>query len=320
MLASGTIAFSDMYFNMHIVAQAAEQAGVKANLSNAVLAFSDDYNIKDDNCYKETLEVINTYNKNNHSRIKAEASLHCAYTTNEAAWRQVTEFALEHNLRMHVHLSETKTEHQKSIDQFGLTPAQVFGKYGVFDIPTVAAHACWVTEGDIAILAEKNVTIAHNPVSNLKLASGIAPIEKMLKNGINIALGTDGMASNNTHDLFEEIKLASILQKCATENPTALRAEEAIKMATINGALAQGRENTSGKLAIGYDADLIMLDFDTPRQIPCFDPMLNLAYSTTGQDVILTMCQGKILYENGEYTTIDIERTMFDVKNVVAQL
>ena len=315
MLASGTISFSDMYFGLPMIAQAAEESGIKANLSNAVLSFDPtgyDYKIQSE--YLETMQVLESYHKSPHGRIKAEASIHCAYTSHPEAWQQITNFAKEHNLGMHLHLSETITEHNKSLEMFDLTPAQAFAKYGVFEVPTLAAHACWATEEDIEILAKYNVSVAHNPVSNLKLASGVAPITNMLKSGINVAFGTDGMASNNTHDLFEEIKLASILQKCAMEDPTELPALQALKMATVAGAKAQNRQG--GLIAEGYDADLVMLNMDAPHQIPCFDPIVSLAYSTTGRDVAMTMCQGRVLYENGEFTTVDIEKVKYEVGRI----
>jgi 5-methylthioadenosine/S-adenosylhomocysteine deaminase len=247
-------------------------------------------------------------------RIKADASIHGVYTSFAPTWRQVTEFASEHRLNMHVHLSETKTEHENCIQAYGMTPAQVFARHGVFDTPTTAAHCVWVSDEDMDILAAKGVTAAHNPYSNLKLASGVAPVKRMHEKGINVTLGTDGMASNNSHDLFEEIKLSSCLQKYAACDPTAAPALEVLKTATINGAKAQGRQNESGILQEGFDADMVLLDFDNPRQTVCHNPVLNLAYSTSGRDVVMTLCQGRVLYENGEYKTLDIEKILHDAR------
>ena len=319
MIASGTIAFNEMYFGLPEIAKAVETSGVKANLSNGPITFDPDgYDYSKQNDCTETMHILENYHKAPHGRIKAEAAIHCAYTSHPTAWRQVADFAQKHQLSMHVHLSETITEHNKSLAQFDLTPAQAFSQYGIFDAPTIAAHACWVSEDDIEILARHDVTVAHNPVSNLKLASGVAPIIAMREKGINIALGTDGMASNNTHDLFEEIKIASILQKCANEDSTALPAFQVLEMATANGAKAQGRQG--GIIKEGYDADLVLLDFNNPRQTPCFDPLISLAYSTTGRDVVMTLCQGRVLYENGEYTTIDIEQIQHEAKKIAASL
>ncbi|MCL2017042.1 MAG: amidohydrolase [Defluviitaleaceae bacterium] len=321
MVASGTVAFSDMYFNLPEIARAVDETGVKANLSNAVISFAEDgYIFADSPECAETLEILQGYHKASHGRIKIGVSCHCAYTTHPTAWRQTADFSQKHGLSMHVHLSETITEHNKALEQFNATPTECFAKHGVFDTPTTAAHACWVSEDDIEILAKYGVSVAHNPISNLKLASGIAPITAMQKKGVNVALGTDGMASNNSHDLFEEIKIASILQKCATEDPTATPAIAALKMATVNGAKAQGRQG--GTIQPGNDADLVLLDFRNPRQMPYnpSNPIVNLAYSTTGRDVVMTLCQGKILYENGEFTSLDIEKILFEVDKVVAAI
>jgi len=320
MVASGTIAFSDMYFFADEIAHAAYDAGVLANVCNAVIGFDkDSYDFHKDNVYTQSLNVLEQYHNKDGGRIKLDASIHGVYTSFAPAWKQVTDFAAKHNLGLHIHLSETKTEQDNCIAAYGMTPSQVFSQHGVFDLPCLAAHGVWVSDDDIAILAEKNVHIAHNPLSNLKLASGLAPVDKMLKAGVNVVLGTDGMASNNSHDLFEEIKMASLLQKYAVMDPTAAPAMSVLEMASKGGAKAQGREKESGMLAIGYDADMLMIDFDNPRQTACYDPALNLAYSTTGRDVEMTICRGKVLYEKGEYKTIDIEKLLFEARQAIKE-
>lgn len=315
MISSGTISFSDMYFFMDTVAQVADEVGMMANVSNAVIGFDKDtYDFHKDNVYEQSLNAIAQYHKKGDGRIKVDASIHGVYTSHPPAWKQVMDFTHKYGLAMHIHLSETKTEHDGCIKNYGKTPARVFYEHGVLDVPCVAAHGVWITEEDMEMLTEKNVTVAHNPLSNLKLASGLAPIVKMLEKGVNVAIGTDSVASNNSHDLFEEIKMASLLQKYATEDPTALPALEALKMATVNGAKAQGRAKESGMIAEGFDADMLVMDFNNPRQTVCYDPTLNLAYSTSGRDVEMTICRGQVLYEKGEFKTIDIEKTLYDAR------
>jgi 5-methylthioadenosine/S-adenosylhomocysteine deaminase len=315
MIGSGTIAFTDMYFFMDEVARAARDAGVLANVSNAVISFDKDtYDFRKDNVYGQTQRTLEEFHNKGDGRIKAEASIHTVYTSHPPAWKQVMDFAEKFDLGLHIHLSETKTEHEGCIKQYGATPAKVFYDHGVLDRACTAAHGVWVSDGDIEILVEKNVTLCHNPLSNLKLASGLAPVCKMLSAGINVSLGTDGMASNNSHDLFEEMKMASLLQKYHSGDPTVLPALQTLQMATLNGARAQGRSHESGMIAEGYDADIIMLDFNTPRQTVCYDPILSLAYSTGGRDVDMTLCRGQVLYEKGEYKTIDIEKILYDAK------
>ena len=321
MIASGTIAFTDMYFFMDIVAKAADEAGVLANISNAVIGFDkDSYDFHKDNVYEQSLRAIEGYHNKKDGRVKIDASIHGVYTSHPPAWKQVMDFAHKYGLGLHVHLSETKTEHEGCIKTYGKTPAQVFSEHGVFDRSCLAAHGVWVTDDDIAILAEKKVDIAHNPISNLKLSSGLAPVTKMRKMGVNVTIGTDGVSSNNSHDLFEELKMASLLQKYATGDPTVMPATETLAMATINGAKAQGRSHESGIIALGYDADLLLMNFNSPQHIVCYDPILNLAYTATGRDIEITMCRGKILYEKGEFTTIDIEKTLYDAKKGMKQL
>jgi 5-methylthioadenosine/S-adenosylhomocysteine deaminase len=302
---------------MDITAQAADEAGMMANISNGIIAFDkDSYDFYSDHVYEQTARAMD-YCKNNDGRVKIDASIHGAYTSFPPAWKQVTDFTHKHNLQMHVHLSETKTEQETCAKIFGKTPAQIFNAHGVFDVPTTAAHAVWVCAEDIALLAEKNVTVAHCPISNLKLASGLAPVQEMTDAGINVTVGTDGVASNNSHDMFEEIKMASLLQKHAAQNPTALPAFDTLKMATVNGAKAQNRRHESGIIKTGFDADILLLNFNSPRQTVCYNPVLNLAYSTNGSDVEMTICRGKVLYEKGEFKTIDIERTLYDAKKAM---
>ncbi|MCL2356375.1 MAG: amidohydrolase family protein [Defluviitaleaceae bacterium] len=314
MLASGTVAFSDMYCHMDEVARAADEAGMLANISNGVVAFGDDFIFENCNEYKQTLRALEAGYDKKDGRIKIEASIHGCYTSQSPTWECAVEFAQKNNMRMHVHLSETKTEHDGCVEKYGATPAQMFAKHGVFDVPTVAAHGVWATDDDIEILREKGVTVAHNPLSNLKLASGLAPVAKFMQAGVNVALGTDGMASNNSHDLFEEMKMASLLQKYAAGDPTILSARDTLKTATVNGAKAQGREAESGQIKEGFDADVILLDFNTPRQTMCYDPLLNLAYSASGRDVEMTIVRGRALYEKGEFTTLDVEKILHEAR------
>jgi len=320
MLSCGVIAFSDMYFMIDCIARAVDESGMKANLSHGMTAFTPDFDYFKDRCYTETAFVWNNYHNSDNGRIKADVSIHGEYTSFEGAWHQASDYAKKNDLIMHLHLSETQVEHDNCKKKYGLTPAQIFNKHGIFDSKTVAAHCVWIEEEDIDILKERDVTLVHNPVSNLKLSSGVAPISNCIKAGINVALGTDGPSSNNSQDLLADLKLASILQKNHTDNPTSLPAYEALKLVTVNGAKAQGREKESGQIAVGFDADIVMLDMCSPRQTPVIDPIASVVYSCTGRDVELTICQGRILYEKGEYKTIDIEKAIFDAKQATKKL
>lgn len=314
MLASGTTSFSDMYFFEPDAAEMLAETGIRASLSNGVIALGDEYDFESDRAVIETRALIKDYHLCANGRIRADAAIHGEYTSNPSVWHKVSSLAKEYDLVTQLHLSETKSEQAGSLDRHSMTPAEVLLKNGVFETKTLAAHGVWLTDEDIAILAEKKVSVAHNPVSNLKLASGIADVAKLIRHGVNVSLGTDGCASNNTHDLFEEIKLASLLAKGISLDPTVIPAYTALKMATVNGAMAQGRENEIGVLAVGMQADMIMLNTNTPHLFPMYDPIAAAVFSARGSDVSMTMVQGKILYRNGQWLTIDIDEAMDSVQ------
>ena len=317
-LRFGVVSCTEMYFHLPQIAEAVLESGVKANISNALLCLDmDKFDFEKDRGVMETREVLAQYKGRGDGRLIIDAGIHAEYTSGPAAWQKSVDFANEHDLRFHIHLSETEAEHTDCVKKYGKTPTEILHENGVFSRKTTAAHCCWLTEGDMDILAASGATAAHCPVSNLKLSSGVAPVTKMLARGLNVALGTDGACSNNNHNMFEEIKTAALLQKYVTGDPSALPAYEAIKLATINGALGQGRKYESGKVAVGYDADLIMLDIDSPHLFPLNDPCAAVAYSAGGSDVCMTMVQGRVLYENGEYTTIDLEKVHYEVERYV---
>ena len=312
----GIVSCTEMYFFLPEIAEAVLEAGTKANLTNALLCLDmDKFNFEKDRSTVEVREVLARCK--GEKRIIVDAGIHAEYTSAPAAWKESAAFAAENNLRIHLHLSETETEHNECLKKYGKTPAQILSESGVFTRKATAAHCCWLSEGDMDLLAANGATAAHCPVSNLKLSSGIAPVTKMLSRGMNVALGTDGVCSNNNHDMFEEIKTAALLQKYVSGDPSALPAYEALKLATVNGAVGQGRENETGRIAAGYDADLIVLNTDAPHLFPLNDPCAAAAYAAKGSDVCLTMVQGRVLYENGEYKTLDVEKIRSEVERYV---
>lgn len=316
LLRNGVTSVTDMYFHIPDIAKAAFESGIRINISNALLCFDEEnFDFDNDRTVIETKEILKDYHGIDNGRIKVDASVHAAYTCSPSLIRKMADFSKIYSLNMHVHLSETKREHLDVLKKYGKTAAEIFNEEGVFDCNTTAAHCVWVSDHDIDIMAEKNVTCAHNPISNLKLGSGIAPIVKMKNAGVNIALGTDGCASNNTHDMFEEIKFSALLQKGVSLDPTAVTAYEALEFATINGAKAQNRFDECGSLEIGKKADIIMLDMSAPSLIPSYDPVSTVVYSAKGSDVCMTMVQGKILYENGEFLTIDYDKLVNEINN-----
>lgn len=316
MLCTGTTSASDMYFREPAVAALALECGMRVSLSNAVLAFDEaTYDPEKDRAIQETRALIRDFHGAGNGRIRADAAIHAEYTSYPAVWRYVTDIARKNGLVLQVHVSETKKEHEECLARRGVTPTRALYDAGVFEAKVLAAHGVWLSDEDVDIFAEAGASVAHCPVSNLKLGSGIARLADMKRHGMNVALGTDGCCSNNTHDLFEEVKLAALLQKGVSGDPTCVTAYESLKMATVGGAKAQGRENEIGRIAEGFDADMILIDADSPILRPVYDPISTTVYSATGRDVCLTMVQGRILYENGQFTTIDVEQAMHEVEH-----
>jgi len=314
----GVVSCTDMYLHLSQIAEAVHESGVKANITNALLCLDmDKFDFEKDRGVMQVREVLANFKGRGDGRLIVDAGIHAEYTSGPEAWRKSVALAEENNLRIQLHLSETKEEHEGCVKRYGKTPTEALNEYGVFTRKVTAAHGCWLTESDMDILAKSGATIAHCPISNLKLASGIAPVMKMRDHGVNVALGTDGVCSNNNHDMFEEIKTAALLQKYLTGDPSVLPAYEAIKMATVNGAAGQGREAETGRIAPGYDADIIMLDLDAPHLLPLNDPLAAVAYAARGSDVCMTMVQGRILYQNGEHKTIDMGKVRHEVENYV---
>ena len=319
-LCTGTTSISDMYYFQPAVAQLALEAGIRANLCNGVVALSPDWSMEKDRGIQETLALARDFQGAGGGRIRAEAAIHAEYTSGPRVWAQVLELAQAHGLGIQLHLSETEKEHQEAKARHGgKTAARAFYEAGVFDQRVTAAHCVWLEPEDMALLAEKGVSAVHCPVSNLKLGSGICDVPALQRAGVNVALGTDGCCSNNTHDLFEEIKLAALLAKGKNLDPSLLPAYAALKMATVNGARAQGRAHL-GQIAPGMEADIILLDMDHPTTRPNLDPLGAVVYSATGRSVKLTMVQGRILYENGVFTTIDLEKAYAEAERYALPL
>ncbi|MCL2367373.1 MAG: amidohydrolase [Oscillospiraceae bacterium] len=320
MLASGVVSFSDMYMSPQISAAEIERTGMKVNFSKAIVAL--DHSIPhDENAH--FIESLAFYDSCGGSmandRIKVDFGIHAEYTSHEAIVRRYGEECKARGAIMHLHLSETQKEHRECKVRHGKTPARWFYDLGIFENPTVAAHCVAIEPGDIELLASCGVTAVHNPSSNLKLGSGFMPLPAMLERGVKLAIGTDGAASNNNLNLFEEMHLASIIHKGYMNDPTVLSPTQLLSMATLAGAAAQGRENC-GALKVGYKADIAAIDLDRPHLIPMHDIPAALTYSAQASDVTMTMVDGKILYENGEYLTIDAERVRHDVKQSMGRL
>ena len=318
MLASGTTSFSDMYFFQEGVMRGAKDSHAKINFSRSIVSFSD-VNFFEDARVSEALEAVEKYHNTENGKIKVDMALHAEYTNTLSMIEQFGAYTKGKGLVNHIHVSETKSEHENCKKKYGKTPTQVFSDAGVLDSPTVFAHGIWLEESDREIIKNKGVTVVHCPASNLKLGSGICDTHTLSEMGINVAIGTDSASSNNGLDMLREMYLAALLPKGISGRADIMFPKEIIKMATVNGAKAQGRFDT-GIIKEGYKADLTVIDMDKPNLYPDFDILSNIVYSAEKSDVVLTMVEGEVLYKNGEFTTVDVEKIGYEVSRIVREV
>ena len=310
MLRSGTTAFADMYFFMSEAARAVEESGIRAVLSRGMAGVAPNA----EQALRESEVFYKEWYNGSDGRITVMLGPHAPYTCPPAYLRRVVDLAGKLGAEIHIHLSETAGEVADCIKQNGKSPIALMDELGVLDCGVLAAHCVHVSPEDMAIMAAKKVRVAHNPGSNMKLASGIAPVPDMLQAGIVVSLGTDGAASNNNLDMIEEIRLAATLHKVHRLDPLAVPATAAIDMATRQGAIALGLGSITGSLAAGYKADIVLLDMRSPHWYPRHDRSSLLAFAAAGADVHTVLVDGRILLENRRLTTIDEERLMAEVQ------
>lgn len=319
MLASGVVSFTDMYDRTWTTMDEVLASGMKANLTRPIMAMEPGEAYEDNFRVKESFQFVSDVKALANSRIKADFGIHAEYTSNTEIIARYAEDFKSWGGRVHLHLSETRKEHQECKQRHGKTPTRWFYDLGVMDLPVIAAHCVWVEDEDLPLLKEKNVSCVHNPSSNMKLGSGFMPIKKLMDSGIRVCLGTDGSASNNNQNMFEEMHLASVLHNGYTNDPTIMKPAEVLTIATRNGAEAQGRMDC-GRLAVGCKADIVAIDLDRPHLVPLHNIPALLTYSAQASDVVMTMVDGKILYENGQYMTIDWEKTKYDLQAALSRL
>ena len=305
MLASGTTAFADMYFFMDQVAKACQETGMRASLSRGLIEADGP---QQDQRFEENEQLFVDYHGAADGRITVMLGPHAPYTCPPECMKKVVAMAERLGAEIHVHLAETQWEVDQSMKKYGKSPVAVLNDLGVFERGTLAAHCVWVSPEDIEILAAKKVRVVHNPASNMKLASGAAPVAAMLAAGVTVALGTDGATSNNNLDMLEEVRLASFLQKLNRMDPTVLPTRQVLALATQGGAAALGQADSLGKIAPGYKADLAIFDMSAPHWCPQHDLASMLAYAANAADVSHTLVDGRVLYRKGEFTTLDIEK------------
>ena len=319
LIKSGTTTFSDMYFYMEDVARAVDDAGIRAVLSYGMIDFSDAERREAE--IKENMALYDACNGMADGRIKVFFGPHSPYTASEELLVKVRELADEHNIGIHIHVSETQKEINDSLDERGIRPFEYLEKIGFLGPDVVAAHCVWLSDEEIEIIKKHGVKVSHNPCSNMKLASGVAPVSKLIENDICVSIGTDGASSNNNLDLIEELKTASLLQKVSTLDPKVLTSDEAIEMATIKGAEALGLDDEIGSIEVGKKADIILIDTNSANMVPDSSSLSsNVIYSANGSNVDTTICNGKILMENKKLTTLDEDEIYAKAKQAIKEL
>ncbi|MCD6189572.1 MAG: amidohydrolase family protein, partial [Thermococcus sp.] len=299
MVKSGTTTFVDMYFHMEEVAEAVEKAGIRAYLSYGMVDLGDEE--KRNAEIRETLKLLKFIENLDSPRIEFLFGPHALYTCSPELLRWVREKADETGKKITIHVSETRDEVRQIKEKYGRTPVEFLDELGFLKDDVIAAHGVWLSDKEVKILAEKGVTIVHNPGSNMKLASGVMPLKKLLGAGVNVALGTDGAASNNNLDIVEEMKLAALLHKVHNLDPTVADAGAIFKMATQNGAKALGLN--AGVIKEGALADVVIFDFNKPHLRPITNVISHIVYSANGNDVETTIVDGKIVMLDREVLT-----------------
>lgn len=310
LIMSGVTCFNDMYTFADVIAKATADSKIRGNISHTLF----DTTRNDDENFKTIRALYEKWHKSNNDKIRILIGPHAPYTCSEDYLKEIIDLAKELKTGIHIHLSESLQEIEYISKNHGKTPVKYLNDIGLFNVRTLAAHCVHLTEEDLDILMENNVHVLYNPTSNLKLANGFAPIDKMIKRKINVSLGTDGSCSNNNLNMFEEMNLAAILNKGITKDSTMVSAIEAIKMATINGAKALGIDDKVGSIEVGKCADIILLDLNKPHLYPRYNLISSLIYSAQASDVDTVIVDGNILMENRKLTTINLKEVLENVQ------
>ncbi len=316
MIKSGTTCFADMYFYMDQVARAVDETGIRAVLSRGMVGTGDKAQFAID----ESHEFVKKWHQKADGRITCMLGPHAPYTCPPDYLKEVMKLADQLGVGLHIHLAETASEVEDMGKLYGYTPIKLMESLGLFQNRQVlAAHCVHVSDEEIEILTRYKVGIAHNPESNMKLASGAAPVPKMLKAGALVGLGTDSAASNNNLDMLEEMRTCALLHKLISMDSTVLPAYQVLEMATKQGAKVLGLEKT-GSLQPGYKADIIIMDFHKPHLIPLHDPVANIVYAAQSSDIKTVIIDGKVIMKDRQILTFDEEKILYEAQLCAQEL
>ncbi len=316
MMKSGTTCFNDMQMNIHQTTRAVRESGMRAVICRGLVGSGGDEagQMRLKQAYEERDAAVDC------DRMTFMLGPHAPYTCDDAFMRIVSEEAKKNHMGIHVHLSESESEIQQIKEKYGCSPIEMAERNGLFDVPAIAAHCVQITERDMEILKEKNVSVVTNPASNMKLGNGFAPVPAMLEKGINVCLGTDGAASNNSLNLFHELSLLTLIHKGVNRTPQCISAEEGFRIATINGARALGLEKEIGSLEAGKKADIAILDLNVPSLNPRNNLLAGLSYSANGSEVETVIIDGKVTMENRKVLTMDENLVYKKVNDIIARM
>ncbi|MGB4463252.1 MAG: amidohydrolase [Candidatus Hydrothermia bacterium] len=314
MISSGTTTFVDMYFFEDLTAEIVKDVGMRAVLGEGIIDGPTPAFESSGKTFDFVESFIQNYEKDEF--IYPAVAPHAPYTTDKEALLKSANLAEKYGVPLLIHVAETQWEFEEIKKLYGLSPFSFLESIGFLNKRVISAHSVWVDESEFDIIKRREVNISHNPESNAKLASGIAPLAEFLKKGINVCLGTDGACSNNNLDIIEEMRTASFLQKVKYMNPESLSARELFKIATENGARALGLEEKLGTLDPGKWADLIVIDLESPGLQPVFDPYSHIVYASKSADVKATMVNGRFLYMGGEFQTIALDTVLHNIKEI----
>ena len=309
-LRFGVTSVSDLYYFPDATARAVAESGIKANLALSAYRFIDeneDFDFDTDEQCRELVRVADKWHGFDNGRIKIDAGFYAEYTSNYRLWEGLGGYAAEKGLGMQLHLSQTQNEVDSCLDRTGMEPGELLNCHRVFAVPATAAGCSYLSDMEQKLLGRKKVTAVALPLACAKNGRPTFDIPAFVKNGMNVALGTDGAVECGNLDMFEVMRGAAMSVRAQNGDPAALPASAALMMATVCGAQAQGRARECGMLKVGMDADLALVDFSAPHLIPCHNVLTGLVFSAKGGDVAMTMVRGKILYRSGTFPTLDLK-------------